>query len=212
MDPIISTQDESAWRLVSDIPFNGLPENAFSATSMHLTFTEYYRPLVQSGMLQGQDDQVFIQESVVSVHDFGKWIGDVDVQGCLSSLLLSRQAAEACKGNHQQKEYYLSQREKVLSIASWDDILELPQRDMVVRAHGSWIARLATTLIIVQLQKPGVIEKSQKPLASILLFPKHSCCLCLWTQMVEHGDLGHHDLHFGNSASTGPQRSTIVIF
>lgn len=212
MDPVVSTRDESVWRLVTDIPFNGLPENAFSATSMHLTFTEYYRPLVQSGMLQGQDNQVFIQESVVSVHDSGKWIGDVDVQGCLSSLLLSRQASEACKGNHQQKEFYLSQREKVTSVESWYDILGLPEGDMVVRAHGSWIARLATTLIIVQLQKAGGFEKSQKPLASVLLFPKHSCWLCLWTQLVEHGDLGQPDILFGNSASTGPQRSTVVIF
>lgn len=208
MDPIISTLDESGWRLISDIPFNGLPENAFSATSMHLTFTEYNRPLVQSGMMQGQDSQVFIQESVVSVHDSGKWIGDVDVQGCLSSLLLSRQPSETCKGDHQHKENLLSQWRRVVSIESWDGILDLPQRDLVVRAHGSWIARLATTLIIVQLRE------TQKTLGSILLLPKQSCWVCLWAQMVEQGPLDHHDLDlvFENSGRTGPHLRTVVIF
>lgn len=150
----------------------------------------------------------------MSVHNSGKWIGDVDVQGCLSSLLLSRQPSEACKGDHQQQDHVSKQCKKLLSIESWDDILDLPQRSTVIRAHGSWIARLATALIVIQLQKSGAAEKSQKTLelGSILVFPKQSCWLCLWAQIVKHGSLGLHDHHFGNSASTGPQRRTVVIF
>lgn len=212
IDPIISARDESAWRLVSDNPFNGLPENAFSTTSMHLNFTDYYRPLVQSGTLQGQDNQVFFQESVVSVHNSGEWIGDVDVLGCLRSLLLSRQLEAKCNGNHHQLEPRSRRTGHIASIESWDDILDPPQSDMVVRAHGSWIARLATTLIFIQLQKSLSTEKAQKTLGGVLLFPKYSCWECLCAHVFETGLFGLNDHRLGDSANNGPRLLTVVIF
>lgn len=178
---MITVPEEGSWRLTSDNPFNGLPENAFSRTSMHLTFTEYYRPLIQSDMLQGQDNQIFVQESVISVHNSGVRIGDVDVQACLDSPLLARRNPVSCSGvaYHQHWEACLDRLKDIITIEQWDDIVEPPRRDMVIRAHESWVARLATALILIQ----SSAEHHQTLLGSVCLFPKGSCwkCLCMTT-------------------------------
>lgn len=110
-------------------------------------------------------------------------MGDVDVQGCLESALLARRNEVTCNGNHQQWEACAQELNNIISVESWDDILEPPQRDMVVRVHGHWIARLATTLILIQSQKSLATERRRNTLGGVPLFPKNSCwkCLCLTT-------------------------------
>lgn len=205
---MINAPEDDAWRLAGNNPFNGLPENAFTKTSMHLTFTEYNRPLVQSDMLQDQDNQIFIQESVISVHNSGAWIGDVDVQACLDSALLARRNSMPCSGNHQQWETCLNRLQDIISIESWDDVVDPPHRDMVVRAHGSWIARLATALILIQSQKSAHSENHQNHLGGVCLFPKDSCwkCLCMSTF------LGLHEHQRSYHPNSRTELLNVVIF
>ncbi|KAK7729659.1 hypothetical protein SLS53_009230 [Cytospora paraplurivora] len=58
-DPVVPTTEKSSWRVLSISDFKGLAEDHFSKTSMHLSFTEYYIPLVQAGDEQGQDSRVY---------------------------------------------------------------------------------------------------------------------------------------------------------
>ncbi|KAM0340151.1 hypothetical protein ACHAPU_010643 [Fusarium lateritium] len=142
---MVLEREESSWRLMSSSDFDGKSENYFPKTSMHLSFTEYYVPLVQSGDVQEQDSQVFLLESVVSVYDAGRWIGDVDVLKCLASSLVSYTPNDGCNGNHTNTKF-----PGVSSVETWDDILDPPPGDCVIRAQGCWLARLAIVTIFVE--------------------------------------------------------------
>ncbi|KAJ8067786.1 hypothetical protein OCU04_003384 [Sclerotinia nivalis] len=81
-DCITRSKDPLAWSVVTNHAFNGVAEDHFGKTSLHLSFTEYYVPLIQN-VVHGQDNQVFFLESVVSVHDSGAWVGDVNILDAL---------------------------------------------------------------------------------------------------------------------------------
>lgn len=140
--------EESEWRVLGTSEFDGLAEDRFSQTSMHLSFTKYYFPLVQAGEGQGQDKQVHYLESVVSIHHAGRWIGDVDVQKCLASNFLTPGLQYPCRNKHID-----SKARSMRSIESWEDVIDPPPGDAVVRAHGNWVARLATTAVLIHVQE-----------------------------------------------------------
>lgn len=172
--PMILDRNETSWRLMTTAQFNGKPENHFSKTSMHFSFTEYNVPLVQSGDVQEQDSQVSLLESVVSVYDSGRWIGDVDVLECLGSTLFVRKEDRGCDGKHEHCNF-----EGVASAESWDDVLDPPPGDCVIRAHGSWVARLATVTVFIEAQVAGGEE-------SIAVFPNGACWGCLGNSRLFH--------------------------
>lgn len=142
---MVMEREQSSWRLMYSSKFDGKSMNAFTKTSMHLSFTDYHVPLVQSSDGQEQSNQVFLLESVVSVYDAGRWIGDVDVLKCLTSPLLSHTMDSGCRGSHINHSFL-----GVLSLETWDDVLDPPLSDCVIRAQGSWLARLAIVTIFVE--------------------------------------------------------------
>ncbi|KAF5646136.1 hypothetical protein F52700_1826 [Fusarium sp. NRRL 52700] len=144
---MIMELEETSWRMMSSSEFDGKSENYFPKTSMHLSFTEYYVPLVQSGDVQEQDSQVFLLESVVSVYDAGRWIGDVDVLKCLASPLVSHMPEARCHGNHPGDKFG-----GISSLETWEDVLDPPPGDCIIRAQGCWLARLAILTIFVEAQ------------------------------------------------------------
>lgn len=148
-DPVVPAVEESSWRVISTSKFNGLAEDSFAHTSMHLLFTEYYFPLVRASDGQGQDKLVHYLGSVVSIHDAGRWIGDVDLQKCLASRFFTRERPGSCKQDHGTSIGGTGIR----SIESWEDVVDPPPGDAAVRAHGNWVARLATTAILMHLQE-----------------------------------------------------------
>lgn len=175
--PMISTPpEENSWRVVSTTPFNGLPENHFSKTSMHLSFTDYYVPLVQSYDRQGQDSEIHLLESVVSVHHEGIWIGDVDVLGCLLSSFVVRpiytgSSRCSCDSSPVQMDH-------LLSVETWNDILEPPLRESVIRAHGSWVGRLATALIYIQARSTAGTHHAMLD-RGLTIYPNSTCWKCM---------------------------------
>ncbi|ROV94955.1 hypothetical protein VMCG_08302 [Cytospora schulzeri] len=132
-DPLVPMKEECSWRLLSVSVFNGLAEDCFSKTSMHLSFTEYYVPLAQTDAEQSQDQQVYYLESVVSIYHAGEWIGDVDIQQCLRGTLLVRSPETRCN-----KEHSTNKLKTMRSIECWEDIIDPPAGNSVVRAHGNW--------------------------------------------------------------------------
>ncbi|KAK6850980.1 hypothetical protein PG987_000614 [Apiospora arundinis] len=77
--PLVRPLSDS-YRAVAYANFDGKRENNFAGTSLHLSFTPHEFPLDYgtSGII---DHQVFFVESVVSVHDSGKWVADLDIIG-----------------------------------------------------------------------------------------------------------------------------------
>lgn len=143
-NPMIRQPDPGAWKVINHVAFNNLEEDHFVKTSVHLSFTEYYRP-VDLKLHGEQDIRVAVLESVLSVHDSGKWVADIDVLASLGSREFHRVSHSLeCEFPHE---------EEVFSLESWDEILDLPKGTAVVRAKGNPLARLAITAVLIQLHK-----------------------------------------------------------
>ncbi|KAK2861102.1 hypothetical protein FQN49_004537 [Arthroderma sp. PD_2] len=165
-NPIVQQHDPASWNIINNNPFNGLPEDHFKQTSLHLSFTEYYVPLVQTAN-HAQDSEVFFLESVVSVHDSGRWIGDVDILRALGDTRVNKMFLLQCTNSH-PPDYSTD----MISAEGWDDILDPPNKTFVVRASCNWAARLAVTAILSQsLPKDGTG-------CDITICPKDVCWIC----------------------------------
>lgn len=67
----------TSFRAVAYAPFNGHREDNFKGTTLHLSFTSQKFPL-DYGVTGIVDHQVFFVESVISIHDRGQWVADLD--------------------------------------------------------------------------------------------------------------------------------------
>ncbi|KAK0702215.1 hypothetical protein B0H67DRAFT_650272 [Lasiosphaeris hirsuta] len=155
--PMIRTLDPSSWRVIQNAPFDHADEDHFKTTSLHLTFTEYCRPLDLNR--SQQDVQVELLESYISIHEAGKWVADVDILGALTSARVRRLPAEQLSFAHHHSSCV---REKgsadhalqdIISLDNWDAVLDLPNDVSIVRARGNAMARLAVAAVLIQLQE-----------------------------------------------------------
>ncbi len=176
LNPMVKSRDPASWRYVSTNEFNGAAEDHFTHTSLHLSFTNYYAPLTQAGRRQGQDHHVFLRESIVSVYHSGEWIGDLDVLKSLDSGRLHRIPHARCSCSQSQASQELALL--ATSVESWEDVLDPPSEGFVVRAHGNWVARLATASMLIQVMP----EDSE---AGITILPSDVCWRCCpWAACV----------------------------
>jgi hypothetical protein len=143
-NPMVKKKGQASWKIINDGVFNGREEDHFGKTSMHLSFTEYHVPHFD-GTRGGHDSQIHFLESVVSVHDSGVWVGDVDVLKALNDVRVSRMQPLSCKCQNAGR-----LTKALVSIESWDEVLDPPNESIIVRATGNWISRLAVTAILVQ--------------------------------------------------------------
>lgn len=81
-EPMHRTPGLENWCSVNHNEFDGRLDDAFQKTTMHLGFTEYVMPL-HVGRHGSRDVEVYFQESVVSIHDGGEWVADLDILGAL---------------------------------------------------------------------------------------------------------------------------------
>ncbi|KAF2230757.1 hypothetical protein EV356DRAFT_519402 [Viridothelium virens] len=142
--PMMRPSDPASWKIVSDKIFDGHAEDHFRRTSLHLSFTAYYVPLYVHGG-HGQDNQIHILESVVSVYDSGVWVGDVDILHALEDSRIYRISPRSCD-RRQHTDY----PGNLISAESWEDILDPPRERFVIRASSNWVARLASTAVLAQ--------------------------------------------------------------
>ncbi|KAK8104825.1 uncharacterized protein PG998_011858 [Apiospora kogelbergensis] len=145
----------AAWR-VETTSFDGTPLDHFARTSLHLNFTDWKAPLVESHSVGQRDADVNIIEAVVSVRDAGEWVADVDICRALLHKNLWVEDAprnDVCEhlaqlgegGDHGE---YSSDGENLLSIETWDQVLDVIDGPAVVRCFGSPIARLAILSVL----------------------------------------------------------------
>ncbi|KAK8108843.1 hypothetical protein PG984_014644 [Apiospora sp. TS-2023a] len=177
---MVSKLDPAAWRIKPAV-FDGTPLDQFSHTSLHLTFTDWQVPLVQSHSVGQRDADVHILEAVVSVRNAGKWVADVDICRALLSTRLvrpvtlpsgkNRVCGHSCDGNAGDSgQGYSSDEDELLSIETWDQVLDEVDGSAVVRCYDNQVARLA---IISVLCLHG--QGEERP---VVICPKTACWKC----------------------------------
>jgi len=159
--------DSSSWQVSSFLEFDGIPEDCFTGTSLHLSFTDYHIPIFQTNSRGQKDSQISIWEAVISIRDSGVWVADVDILRALSDGPIYRiQPQKEC--NHPKDSV---PSKPLLSVGCWNDVLDHQDGRLVVKAHGNWIARLAATVLLAQ--------NSKRPATRISICPPHVCWMCL---------------------------------
>ena len=147
LDPKLPVENPDSWRLINHTSFDGKLENCFPNTSLHLGFSGYEFPLAGDNH-GGRFTEAFFIEAVVSAHDRGRWIADLDVLRALDSPLFHVLLTKACckqKPSPATPSFYLT------SIDQWEESLDRRGQYAVVRAHQNWQARLAASAISMNL-------------------------------------------------------------
>ena len=163
--------DPASWENIGAENFNAREEDTFKQTTLHLSFTGSSFPLFEDGGTM-YEHLVSLVESVVSVHDHGIWVGDVDILSTVEKIdRLSPQ--QPC--GHQPEAV---PAQGLISLESWDEILDPPRADSVVRASGNWPARLAASAALrhsLNGEKDGPFPLK----TTIVVLPRSVCWTCL---------------------------------
>ncbi|KAI0430032.1 hypothetical protein F5Y09DRAFT_308589 [Xylaria sp. FL1042] len=151
------------YRAVNYEVFDGKRQDNFKGTSLHMSFTSHEFPLDYgaNGII---DHQVFLVESVVSVHDSGKWVGDLNINRVFrSESRLGRKAqprsllgvSRRCPHSTESVKAAL---ENFSVVDTWDEVLDTPPSVAVIRACKNWFTRLAAYTIINQEDLGKIVE------------------------------------------------------
>lgn len=150
------------WKLVNEA-FNRTLDNSFSGTSLHLGFTGYE---VQYPF--GDDSSHFVEaqsvDAVISVHDSGQWVADIGPFKTLENIHAADLQRNKCSSMLTSQEAPCS----LVSIDSWEGLLEAPYETTIIRAHCTWQVRLALAAVSLSLGHPAIV------------FGNHGCwdCAC----------------------------------
>ncbi|PGH07739.1 hypothetical protein AJ80_07944 [Polytolypa hystricis UAMH7299] len=149
-NPRVRKPDDEHWKVINHDLFDGKNDDCFKSTSLHISFTNYVLPLsVQdSGNI---DSEAYLLESVVSIHDKGEWVADIDI---LTALAGKHDIRSSCNGTCSPEVSGVApflDSQKLVAIDCWEELLEPPRGHLIARAHNNWVARLA--LLSVAHQK-----------------------------------------------------------
>ncbi|WQF89925.1 hypothetical protein CDEST_14939 [Colletotrichum destructivum] len=170
MEPMVSEVGESSWKVINRNLFNGRPENAFGSTSMHLSLTNWERSIEEPMSAGLQDAQHIMMESVISIREAGRWVGDVDVVSALRDECVEKfRPQPPC--DHDKDGSYATH---LTSIESWDELRNCNAGNVVIRAHGNWVARLACIAFLSQ-----GIQRGDFLFRRIIVCPPQVCWKCV---------------------------------
>ncbi|TRX90100.1 hypothetical protein FHL15_009019 [Xylaria flabelliformis] len=185
-EPILKEADPGSWRLINHHAFDGQFLNAFTGTSLHLSFTDYELPL-DVGSKGLRDKQAIILESVISLNDGGTHYGDIDIMTAMNALQqgwfrkcnhIYQSAVGRCdydlgldgcnmatSGRVQDQKGF---KDILTSLDCWEEVFDFPRKGAgIFRAAGNWEARLAAVAVGGQLKR------------RVLVLPPNGCMLCL---------------------------------
>lgn len=109
-------------------------------------------------------------ESVVSIREAGRWVGDVDVVSALRNECVNKfRPQPPC--DHSKDGSYATH---LTSIESWDELRNCNAGNVVIRAHGNWVARLACIAFLSQ-----GIQRGDFLFESIIVCPPQVCWKCV---------------------------------
>ena len=155
MEPMRRPSSIHDFRDIVHRPFEGHLQNNFRTTSLHLSFTTAESPLGEnfSGM---KDDEIYLLETLLSVHEGAEWVADLDV---LSSFLSREYTTLGLCEEHKESQF--GPKLEACCIDNWTELLEPPETRLgVVRACSDWQARLATFTIAVSTGNKVVVLPS----------------------------------------------------
>lgn len=167
VDPLIKAVSISEWPRMGRSEFDWKLRNCFENTSLHLSFTGASTP-VNLDFSGGQDADVYMLETLVSVHDNGRWIADLNILKTFRSTQLI--LIPLCSDRYQHGAAAIPSIPKypMTSIDNWLELVDtLEEHICVVQAYGNWEARLAT----------GSISIAKHYFT--LVAPENVCWICL---------------------------------
>jgi hypothetical protein len=202
--PKVRRTDLAMWKRITHSRFDGSREDRFTATSLHLSFTEFEMPfdIGQRGSID-RDMHVRVVETIISVYDRADWVADLDVLLLYepnlrgnefvkrfedqSTTAMEKQLCNKAHGGGGGRRQPLP----LTAIDNWEELLNLPE-DIgighvgVVRTHENWIGRLATACVA-----------AQKGIRTVILPRRDVCWECCswqeWKWMLTGGDSSSED-------------------
>ncbi|KAK4206319.1 hypothetical protein QBC37DRAFT_133716 [Rhypophila decipiens] len=135
----------SNWRQCS-APYDGVPEDMFRQTTLHLSLTEWSSPLWGSSAVGERDSNGIHAEAVVSVRDAGRWVADIDPFRALQTEhITTLNSQQSCSHLKKVRGRPLPHMK---TIATWDQVLDCDEGLIVVKAHNNWVGRLAVVSVL----------------------------------------------------------------
>lgn len=153
VEPMRRSNTIHDFREIVHRPFEGHLQNNFRTTSLHLSFTTAESPIGDdfSGM---RDEEIYLLETLLSVHEGGEWVADLDVLKSFSN----RDNYTASRLCEEHPDSQMRTELEFCCIDNWTELLEPPEaRFGIVRACGDWQARLATFTLAVSTGNKVVI-------------------------------------------------------
>lgn len=146
VDFLIKKSSMIDWPQINRNEFDGELKNCFESTSLHLSFTGASTPL-NIGFTGALDSDVNILETLISVHEYGRWMADINPLKI--SLSNSLRKMPPCENGACTRGGSTSQ---IMCIDNWLELIDTPDEKIcLVRAHKNWQARLAATSLSIQL-------------------------------------------------------------
>ena len=150
-DPLIRKVAISEWPRISRDEFDGCIGDCFQSTSLHLSFTGAESRL-NLGFSGAQDNEVLILEALISVHENGRWVADLNLLKSFNDKYLLRLLPHCDRHDHSSDsrpiQQFLSGGQPIPCINNWLELIDTPESPCsIVQAHANWEARLAATSI-----------------------------------------------------------------
>jgi hypothetical protein len=170
-NPLCRQPSPEDWKLINhDIYDNGAVENTFNSTTLHLSFTGWSMQIdsaantSESGLV---DKEAEIYEALVSVHERGKWVADLDILTATSKSCFDPEHEfyykVGCdhdrsfvkpieKLSNNTPDIQIDVTEPLLTIKSWEefmDFLQHPNGPVLVMSYRNWTVRLAIASLAV---------------------------------------------------------------
>jgi hypothetical protein len=147
------------YTIVSHESYDLRRENNFKGTSLHLSFTGWSLPLMNtlSETIRPRDHTISLVESVISVRDRGQLVADLDIHRFLRED--SRLPVKSCSTIPNHDGSCKELLHEYISIDNWEELLDPPTNgNLVFRAHGNWSARLAAYIILLRSNSQRQVE------------------------------------------------------
>lgn len=170
-NPIHREPDLDSWELVNHAEFDGLFEDNFRGTSLHLSLTGYEQAL-NIGKHGGRDKEVCYLEAVIAALDNGTWVADLDIlyhppqpESLFQNIWVGYDGhyylPRDCQHKVQERVDFASRFNHLTSIDNWFKVFDRPLNASIVRVRENWIARLALATVMMNEKRPMIIG-SQK--------------------------------------------------
>ena len=153
IEPMRRSNTIHDFREIVHRPFEGHLQNNFRTTSLHLSFTTAEFP-IGTEFSGTRDEEIYLLETLLSVHEGGEWVADLDVLNSFSN----RDRYTAIVLCEKFPDSQMSSELEASCIDNWTELLEPPEARLgIVRACGDWQARLATFTLAVSTGNKVII-------------------------------------------------------